>query len=137
MTASELRVVHVAGHSIRLHAPLVTEIVETVGGCADGPGDAELQTWAVPWESGLFAHMVHWELAEVDVLDLGCGLGLAGCFAALRGARSVFFADRSEVAVKLAMASAAANAKPDAACHVHALMCITKSDVGMRGPSFS
>ena len=116
---SEPRVVQLAGRSVRLHAPVASEIVEAVGGSAtDGPGDAELQTWAVPWESGLFAHMVHWNLAELDVLDLGCGIGLAGCFAVLLGARSVFFADRSEVAVGLALRSATENAPPGAGCRI-------------------
>jgi SAM-dependent methyltransferase len=109
---SELRDVVVAGRRLRLHAPGKDEIVDAVGGRVNGPGDAELHTWAVPWESGLFLQMARWDLSGLDILDLGCGLGLAGCFALLHGAGSVFFADRSEVAVGLALRSAADNAPP-------------------------
>lgn len=116
--AAEPRVVAVADRLLRLHAPPVAQIVEAVGGSADGPGDAELHTWAVPWESGLFAHMMHWDLSGLDVLDLGCGLGLAGCFALLQGAGSICFADRSEAAVGLALRSAAENAPPGAGCRI-------------------
>ena len=47
---------------------------------------------------------------------------MAGCFAALQGARSVCFADRSAAAVRLALRSAAENVSETAsarACHVH------------------
>ena len=111
----------VAGRQIRLYAPAAGEIVEAVGGRANGPGDAELHTWAIPWDSGLFVQMAHWDLSMLDVLDLGCGLGLAGCFALQQGARSVFFADRSEVAVGLALRSATENLLPSTACKVHGI----------------
>lgn len=112
------RDVAVAGRLLRLHAPPSAQIVEAVGGCTDGPGDTELHTWAVPWESGLFAQLMHWDLSGLDVLDLGCGLGLAGCVALQQGASSIFFADRSEVAVGLALRSAAENAPLGADCRI-------------------
>eukprot|EP00966_Prymnesium_polylepis_P324029 7380143-Prymnesium_polylepis.1 len=65
--------------------------------------------------------MAHWDLSALDVLDLGCGLGLAGCFASRQGARSVFFSDRCEIAVDLALRSARENALPGAACKLHGM----------------
>jgi SAM-dependent methyltransferase len=106
-----------AGRQIRLYAPTERTILNAVDGRMEGPGDAELHTWSVPWDSGLFLQMTHWDLSALDVLDLGCGLGLAGCFAAQQGARSVFFTDRSEVAVALALRSAAENSLPSTAVH--------------------
>eukprot|EP00966_Prymnesium_polylepis_P140678 3249148-Prymnesium_polylepis.1 len=55
--------VECAGRRVRLHAPAAAEIAAVVGGRADGPGDAELHTWSVPWQSGLFAQMAHWDLS--------------------------------------------------------------------------
>ena len=71
----------VAGRQIRLYIPAREEIVEAVDGKQDGPGDAELHTWAIPWDSGLFVQMASWDLSALAVMDLGCGLGLAGSFA--------------------------------------------------------
>lgn len=50
-----------------------------------------------------------------SVLDLGCGLGLAGLAAALHGGR-VWFADRCPEALSFAAASAAANGLSEWAC---------------------
>lgn len=111
--------VTVAGRCIHLLTPTAQSIASEVGAAdIDGPGDAELHTWAVPWESGLFAQMALWDLSNLDVTDLGCGLGLAGCFASLQGARSVLFADRCEAAVRCALRSAAA-CPGGATCRIH------------------
>ena len=114
-------VVHtIAGRHICLCTPATSTIIGAVDGNAEGPGDAELHTWTVPWDSGLFLQLANWDLIALDVLDLGCGLGLAGCLAVQQGARSVFFADRSARAVSLALRSAAENVTPaGAACTVH------------------
>lgn len=114
----ERRELFVGGRRVLLYAPTASEISKAVGGNSCGPGDAELCTWAVPWESGLFAQLSLWDLSAADVLDLGCGLGLAGVFAMLQGAKSVCFADRSHRAVELALLSAAENRGPEARCEV-------------------
>ena len=61
----------VGGRTLHLYAPTALETASAVGGAADGPGDAELHTWAVPWESGLFCQMASWDLNGVDVREQG------------------------------------------------------------------
>ena len=111
--------VDAAGKRIHLLSPNAIYITHAIGGNANGAGDAELHTWAIPWNSGLFAQLTHWDLTDLNVLDIGCGLGLAGCFACQKGASSVFFADRSEIAVGLALRSAAANLPAGAPCRIY------------------
>mgnify|MGYP002631096572 CR=1 FL=1 len=79
-----------------LNLRLFKPSLEAMGGWLDAlNGDAEdneaseLQTWINPWDSGLFSHMCQWDLTGLRVLDVGCGLGLAGVVAGLRGAASV------------------------------------------------
>jgi predicted nicotinamide N-methyase len=76
----------------RLHGPLA----------ADQP--MHLPYWAELWDSaaGIGLHLIrHKELAIGNVLDLGCGMGLAGTVAAAMGAR-VTFADLEQPALLFA-----------------------------------
>lgn len=59
--------------------------------------------WAARWPSAvaLDLHLASYELEDLDVLELGCGSGIAGCSAAIRGAR-VKLTDAVEHAVHLA-----------------------------------
>jgi 16S rRNA G1207 methylase RsmC len=53
--------------------------------------------------------MRKWDLRGLRVLDIGCGLGLAGVMGGLQGAASITMSDRSERAVQLALEACRAN----------------------------
>ncbi len=70
--------------------------------------------WAHLWTGALtLAHYVdaHLNCAGASVLDLGCGLGLTGIIAALKGGR-VTFADKEPDAIAFAAANARRNCCP-------------------------
>lgn len=72
--------------------------------------DEFLPYWAMLWPSGLALaeHVAGLDLRGVDVLELGCGLGLPSLVAALGGAR-VVATDWAEDALRLLQRNAAAN----------------------------
>lgn len=87
--------------------------------------------WALVWsgaEAVARAVMAGPSLIGATVLDLGCGLGLAGLAAALRGAR-VSFADHCPEALAYAEASARANGVTGWDC---ALLDFTRDRLGRR-----
>ena len=59
--------------------------------------------WAEAWDAAhaMAQQLVHRELQQIELLDLGCGLGITGTVAAAHGAR-VFFADYAPPALLFA-----------------------------------
>ena len=78
-----------------------------------GSGDGTENSGKPPWHAcgGLYQHPVltAWDLTGKRVLDLGCGHGLAGLLAGLRGAKAVHFTDRSADSVAAALQAAVDN----------------------------
>lgn len=69
--------------------------------------------WCCPWPSALALAQLLTQRPELvqgkRVLELGCGLGIAGLAAALAGAHSVLLTDREPLALECALRSAAAS----------------------------
>jgi predicted nicotinamide N-methyase len=98
------------GRTLRLLRPRDADaVLDDVLGEED-PEDHRLPYWAELWPSGvaLARALASRPLAGRRVLELGCGLGLAGVTAALAGAR-VLAVDQSPEAVAFAAANAAHN----------------------------
>jgi predicted nicotinamide N-methyase len=102
--------VDLAGRTVRLLRPrdgdaLLDELL-----AEDDPDEDRLPFWSTLWPAGAaLARVVTGRpLAGRRVLELGCGLGLAGVAAAMAGA-SVLAVDRSPEATTFAAANAARN----------------------------
>jgi len=91
--------VTVAGRSIQIATPsdpgeLLTQACQRQLSSTTGEDETTLADpfWAQVWRStaGLDAFLASRELQDVEVLELGCGTGVAGLAAALRGANVTF-----------------------------------------------
>ncbi|HBJ36689.1 MAG TPA: SAM-dependent methyltransferase [Planctomycetaceae bacterium] len=91
--------VTVAGRSIEIATPtdpneLLIQACQRQESSTTGEDETTLADpfWAQVWRStaGLDAFLANRDLRGVDVLELGCGTGVAGIAAALRGARVTF-----------------------------------------------
>lgn len=101
----------IAGRELRLHAPPFPEEL------LDHARDERMPYWAELWPSAraLAESVLSGEppLAGKQVLEIGCGLGLAGLAAALAGAARVTFSDYFPEALAFAAANARLNGVED------------------------
>ena len=96
--------------SVPSGAPQVLDLYEGLGWLGSDP------YWAYVWPSAMALAQELLQRPELvrgrRVLDLGCGVGLAGIAAAVAGAREVVLADREPRALHCALAGALANGLP-------------------------
>lgn len=105
------RRIHAAGGALSMVTPVSSQSLLEGEGIRRFDRDGELPYWADLWPASVAvarALMRGRELAGKNVLDLGCGLGLAGVAAGRRGAE-VLFADREPYALRFSLFNAAQN----------------------------
>jgi predicted nicotinamide N-methyase len=102
-----------AGRTVRILLPRDGDAILDELLAEDDPDEDRLPFWSQVWPSGvaLARAVAGRPLAGRRVVELGCGLGLAGVAAALAGA-SVLAVDRSPEATTFAAANAARNGVP-------------------------
>ena len=103
--------IHVAGGALSMVTPTSCESLLEGDGIQRYDKEGELPYWADLWPASVAIArqlMRGRELTGRRVLDLGCGLGMAGVAAGRRGAE-VVFADREPEALRFAMFNARHN----------------------------
>ncbi len=112
-----VRPVAVGGHRLELLGPAnFAALIDEPRVAARFAQDEYMPYWADLWPGALMlaAEVASWSRADVEpptVLELGCGLGLAGLVAAARGWH-VILSDYDDDALAFALASAAHNGLP-------------------------
>lgn len=103
--------IHAAGGALSMVTPASSESLLQGAGIERFDRDGEIPYWADLWPASVAIArqlMRGRELEGRRVLDLGCGLGLAGVAAGRRGAE-VLFADREPDALRFALFNARQN----------------------------
>ncbi|KAL6782448.1 hypothetical protein ACKKBG_A06830 [Auxenochlorella protothecoides x Auxenochlorella symbiontica] len=107
----EIKTVQTASRPIRMVVPDVDQVMEYY---LSSGQDSRDPYWCAVWPSAVAMsdHLTGMDLRQLSVLEMGCGLGLAGISAALHGAASVRLYDQEPLAVQCALLSAQLNGVP-------------------------